>query len=670
MARVQERLRQVFLGTPVDNRQVASVALPKRRALPLFGSDGVSSVSYAPDEIVMTLAVAGSASLVTSPWVGFAIALVLLIVVGTYRYNLKTIAAGGDYELVQQRLGKVAGVATGASLMVDFMLTVAVSASAASGYVLSVVPGLRGHERALTIAMIAVMMLLCLRGLRFLGRIAFVPLYAFLLIISITLVYGYFQDLNGTLEKAATSSWEVVPTDGVSSAMNGIALFVLMMRTFSSGAVALTGVSTVSNSVRFFKKPKASNAAATMMMMGGISALLLIGVLYMVRATGAVAVLDTSQLRIHGMSVGDGLYQVPVLIQMAEAVYASAVMPVILVAVTVAMLLVAIITAFTGFPQLTNAIAEKGYLPVHLRTKTSPHLHANSVLILGVSSMVLVALLGADLNTLIQLYIVGVFLSMTLTQAAIIKYRWRDFKFTVDRYKRRPLIRQLAITLVGFVATFIVFWVVLLTKLTHGAWITLIVIAVLSKGMLAVRKHYNDINRELELPANAPELAQQRALPSRVHAVVYVPRVRKPLMRAISYARATRPSTIEAVLINQDPKRAKEAQKQWRSLEIPVPLVVLDAPFRDAVQPFIEYVQRRREETPRDVIVVYLPEYVVPHWWERLLHRRIVHRLKAKLRYEQGIVIASVPWQLEGASAPGQHTVEAHVETSTYTAEH
>ncbi len=670
MVRVQERIKRVFLGAPVDNRQVASVVLPKRRALPLFGSDGVSSVSYAPDEIVMTLALAGSASLVTSPWVGFAIALVLLIVVGTYRYNLRTIAAGGDYELVQQRLGTGAGVATGASLMVDFMLTVAVSSAAASGYLLSVIPALRGHERLLTVAIIGVMMLLCLRGVKFLGRVAFVPLYAFLVVIGITLAYGYFQELNGTLAQAATSSWQIVPADDANSAMTGAALFVLMMRTFSSGAVALTGVSTVSNSVRFFKKPKSSNAAATMMIMGGISALLLIGVLYMVRATGAVAVLDTSQLRINGMSVGDGLYQVPVLIQMAEAVYAYPVMPVVLVAVTVGMLLVAVITAFTGFPQLTNAIAEKGYLPVQMRTNTAPHLHANSVLLLGISSMVLVALIGADLNTLIQLYIVGVFLSMTLTQAAIIKYRWRDLKFTVDRFKRRPLIRQLAITLVGFIATFIVFWVVLLTKLTHGAWITLILIAVLSKGMLAVRKHYNTINQELELSAGAPELAQQRALPSRVHAVVYVPRVRKPLMRAISYARGTRPSTIEAVLINQDPKRAKEAQRQWRALELPVPLVVLDAPFRDAVQPFIEYVQRRREESPRDVIVVYLPEYVVPHWWGKLLHRRIVHRLKARLRYEPGIVIASVPWQLEGSRSSAQHTVEAHVEASPYTAEH
>lgn len=646
VARTAQRLQRILLGSPVDRRQVRSIALSKRRALALFGSDGVSSVAYAPDEIVVTLALAGSLSLVISPWIGAAIALVLLVVIGTYRYNLRSIAEDGDYELVNKRLGPRAGVAVGASLMVDFMLTVAVSLSAASGYLLSVFPALRGHERWLTIALVLAVMLLCLRGLTFLKKIAHIPLYLFLIILGITLVIGYGQSISGTLKPAESSTWQIVPETGIETTLAGVGLLVLLTRTFSSGAVALTGVSTISNSASFFARPQAINAAKTLMMMGGISAVLLVGVLYVARATGVRAVIDTSQLRINGMPVGEDFYQKPVLMQMANAVYNHPLMPSLLMLATVAILVTAAITAFTGFPLLTAAIAEKGYLPVQLRARSTPTLFAKSVTLLGGATALFIAVMGADLNTLIQLYIVGVFLSMAMTQTAIIKVRLRELRFTVKAEKRRQLVRPFIVTLIGFAATALVLVVVLVTKLGQGAWVTAILILLLSKAMLSVRYHYDSVNSHLELPTDPAEIAQQKALPSRVHAVVFVQRVRKPLLRAVSYARATRPSTIEAVLVNQDDARVQQAQEQWENLQLPVPLTIVDAPYRDSVPPFIDYLKRKREANPRDVLMVYLPEYVVPHWWERMLHRRTVHRLKNELRKQPGIVIASVPWQL------------------------
>ncbi|QRZ60879.1 APC family permease [Rothia sp. ZJ932] len=652
MAGTVERLQRLFLGSLVDRRQVRSLALSKRRALGLFGSDGVSSVAYAPDEIVMMLALAGSGALIISPWVGAAIALVLLVVIGTYRYNLSSIAEGGDYELVNKRLGARTGVAVGASLMVDFMLTVTVSLAVASSYILSAFPALRDKSLWVTAALIVLVMLLCLRGLTFLKKISYLPLLLFLIAIGFTITVGYGKSLAGTLGQSVSSNWQIVPEQGTDPHLAGAGLFLLLARTFSSGAVALTGVSTMSNSVRFFERPTVKNASSTLMSMGIISAILLTGVLYLVKETGVRTVMDVSQLRIDGKPVPEGFYQQPVLMQMAETIYDDALMPTVLMLTTVAILIMAATTAFTGFPLLTAAIAEKGYLPVQLRAQSSPTLFAKSVILLGVCTLMFITLIGADLNTLIQMYIVGVFFSMTMTQAAIIKVRARELKFTLNATKRVRLIRPFIVTLIGFTATALALGVVILTKFTQGAWVTLILILVLSKAMLSVRNHYDSINQNLELPSDSAELAQQKTLPARVHAVVFVQRVRKPLMRAISYARATRPATIEAVMVNQDSSRVKQAQRSWESLELPVPLTILDAPYRDSVPPFMEYIERKGTESPRDVIIVYLPEYVVPHWWERILHRRTVHRLKARLRRQPGIVVASVPWQISSSTRP------------------
>ena len=261
--------------------------------------------------------------------------------------------------------------------------------------------------------------------------------------------------------------------------------------------------------------------------------------------------------------------------------------------------------------------------------------------------MLLVAIVGPNVHALVQMYIVGVFTAMTLTQYAVLRNRWRAQRITLDTKKRRTLWRDIGISAIGTGASVTVLVVIILTKFTHGAWVTVLLILLLTWLMIKTNKHYSSIDRQLALSADPEQLAADRALPSRVHALIYVERVRKPVLRALAYARASRPSSIEALVVNVDDARTRENIDTWEALELPVDLTVLDSPYRNPAASVLEYVQQMRQKSPRDVLVVYLPEYVVSHWWQGIFHRRTVHKLKARLRHEPGVVVASVPWQIE-----------------------
>ncbi|GGH56799.1 hypothetical protein GCM10007359_01280 [Rothia aerolata] len=640
------RLERTVLGQPAHRTKLATLVLPKRRALPLLGADSISSVAYAPDEIILMLAFAGGAGLIYSPWVGFGVGAILLAVVGTYRYNISQIAEQGDYQLVHRRLGAVPAMVLGASSMVDFLLTVAVSAASGSAFLQAIWPGLIPYDRWVAISLVLLTTLLCVRGMRFMGKISAIPTYAFLLLLSIVLVVGLVEAQFGWLSRAESADYYIIPRTNLDQALTGLGLAVLLARAFSSGAVALSGVSAVNNSVKFFARPKKTNAASTLMLMGAISSVLLVSILYLVEKTGAKVVADPQRyLMVDGALVGENFYQKPVLFQVTDAVFAGQAMPVLLSLATVGILMMATATAFMGFPLLTSKIAEHRYLPIQLSARTSQNLYGNSVLVLSATAVFLVAIFGSDVNSLIQLYIVGVFTSMTLTQTAIVRHKIQQLRVTLDRFKRRRVIRDLIVTALGLLATALSLLVVLLTKLAQGAWITVLLITATVGIMLMVRKHYSRIDNDLELDLETGA-EEARRLPSRVRAVIYVPRVRKPVARAVAYARASRPSSIEAVAINMHEDSTKEIIKRWEQLGVPVPLTVLDSPYRDPVTPVMQHIRELKQRSPRDVLVVYLPEYIVRHWWENLIHRRTVHKLAAQLRRENRIVIAQVPWNI------------------------
>lgn len=640
-------MRIALTGRPVSTRNLSAVNLPKRYALPLFGADGISSVAYAADQMILTLAAAGASALAFSPWIGLGVAMVGLLVIGTYRYNINQIASKGDIQLVHHKLGALPSIVMGASSLMDYMLTVAVSMSSASSFLVALYPQIQDWRTLIAVLLIVALTLFASRGVQLLGKIAYWPLYVFLALLGATLIVGWIRAATGTLPLAESATYVIAPELETHS-LEGLALVLLLARSFSAGVVAFSGVSTISNSVKYFRRPKKYNAAVTMMMMGLITSVLLVSLLGFAAATRVHMVHDTTRfLFIDGHAPGEYFHQKPALYQVALAIYQGVpFFAQLLVFATVGVLIIASLTAFTGFPVIASSLADYQYLPVFFRSVDSRGLYANGVLALSAFSIFLTTVFGSDVYSLIQLYIVGMCLSMVLVQLAVVRYRMRLLRITLAQMPRRALIRDIAVSVVGVVVTAAVLVIVVVTKFAAGAWLSLGMIALMVGGMVVTRRHYDAVDAALDIPLNAESVADVAALPSRVHAIVYVERVRRPVVRALSYARAGRPSTIEALTVNNDRAALEVVKKRWYALGIPVPLSVIDSPYRDTVDAVVSYIRRRRKKSPRDILVVYLPEFVVEHWWQRLLHRRTVRRLKQALLHEPGVMTATVPWAM------------------------
>lgn len=640
-------MRIALIGQPVSTRNLSAVALPKRYALPLFGADGISSVAYAADQMILTLAAAGASALAFSPWIGLGVAMVGLLVIGTYRYNINQIASEGDIQLVHRKLGALPSIVMGASSLMDYMLTVAVSMSSASSFLVALYPQIQDWRTLIAVLLIVALTLFALRGVQLLGKIAYWPLYVFLALLGVTLIVGWVRAATGTLPLAESATYVIAP-EYHDHALEGLALVLLLARSFSAGLVAFSGVSTISNSVKYFRRPKKYNAAVTMMLMGLITSVLLVSLLGFAAATRVHMVHDTTRfLFIDGHTPGEYFHQKPALYQVALAIYQGVpFFAQLLVFATVGVLIIASLTAFTGFPVIASSLADYQYLPVFFRSVDSRGLYANGVLALSAFSIFLTCIFGSDVYSLIQLYIVGMCLSMMLVQLAVVRYRMRLLRITLAQMPRRALLRDIAVSTVGVVVTTAVLVTIVVTKFAAGAWLSLGMIALMVGGMVVTRRHYDAVDAALDIPLNAESVADVAALPSRVHAIVYVERVRRPAVRALSYARAGRPSTIEALTVNNDRAALDVVKKRWYALGIPVPLSVIDSPYRDTVEAVVSYIRRRRKKSPRDILVVYLPEFVVKHWWQRILHRRTVRRLKQALLHEPGVMTATVPWAM------------------------
>lgn len=644
-----DAVKRVLVGRPFENERLTSTLLPKRIALPVFASDALSSVAYAPDEILLTLALAGVTAVTFSPWVGLAVMVVLLTVVASYRQNVHAYpSGGGDYEIARTNLGKPAGITVASALLVDYVLTVAVSMSSASHYLVTAVPGLNGAQVWLAVAGIVLVALVNLRGIRDSGRAFAIPSYFFMLAILSMCAVGLVQAWTGSLGQAPSAQFEIIPEAAFDSGLVGLAGALLVLRAFSSGAAALTGVEAISNGVPNFRKPKSKNAATTLLLLGTIGAAMLGGILYLAQATKLHIVQEPdAQLRLNGAPVPAEYIQHPAISQLAETIFSpTSVFFYLIIASTGLILVLASNTAFNGFPVLASILARDGYLPRQMRTRGDRLTFSNGVVALAAAALVLVIAFGADVTQLIQLYIVGVFVSFTASQLGMIRHWNRRLNNTTGA-ARRPLLKSRAINTVGFCMTALVLAVVLITKFQHGAWIALLAMLVLYLIMWSIRRHYENVARELAVDDDVAP----RALPARVHAIILVSHVRKPMLRALAFARASRPSKLDAIIVDADAEQTEQTLADWERLEIPVPITVLASPYRETTTPIIDYVRSVRRESPRDLIVVYIPEYVVGKWWEQLVHNQTALRIKTRLHFEPGVMVASVPWQLASSDA-------------------
>ncbi|UNX53378.1 APC family permease [Georgenia sp. TF02-10] len=644
MPQIAGAFKRMLVGRPMRSERLGGTLLPKRIALPVFASDALSSVAYAPDEVLLTLALAGTAALTVSPWVGLAVVVVMVTVVASYRQTVHAYpSGGGDYEVATDNLGPRAGLTVAAALLVDYVLTVAVSVSSGVQYLAAAVPATAGHEVAIAVGVVVVLTLLNLRGVREAGTGFAIPVYLFMGAIGLMAVAGFIQAATGTLHPAPSAGFEISPDVSHEQGLTGLAGAFLVLRAFSSGSAALTGVEAISNGVPAFRKPKSANAATTLLLLGTISATMLLSILFLAGRTGVRFVQDPArQLTLDGAPV-TGYRQDPVIGQIAAAVFDGVpVLFFLVTAVTGIILVLAANTAFNGFPVLGSVLARDGYLPRQLHTRGDRLAFSNGIIALAVAAALLIVLFDAEVTRLIQLYIVGVFISFTVSQTGMVRHWTRRLRVATDPAARTRMRRSRAVNFVGLCLTGVVLVIVLATKLTHGAWITLVLMSVLFVLMTTIRRHYDGVARDLQVP----DLAAARALPSRVHAIVLVSRLHLPTMRALAYARATRPSTLEAVTVEVEPEETAALRAAWEEADLPIPLTVLDSPFREITRPVVDYVRSVRRASPRDLVVVFVPQYVVNHWWEQVLHNQSALRLQGRLLFTPGVVMASVPYQL------------------------
>jgi amino acid transporter len=644
-------LKRLVLGRPFRSDTLGETLLPKRLALPIFASDPLSSVAYATQEILLILSLGGLTYLSFSPWIGLAVVVLLTVVVLSYRQVVRAYpSGGGSYEVAVRNLGWTAGLVVAGALMVDYIMTVAVSVAAGVDNIISAVPGLNPYRIAIDVAFIVVLMAMNLRGIRESGRTFAVPTYLFIAGVMLMIVVGLTRVIAGHAPVAESAGYDIRPAQ---TGLTGLALVFLLLRSFSSGCTALTGVEAISNGVPAFRKPKSLNAARTMSAMGAISIVMFVGITALALITHVHVAENTCDL-IGFTGNCQAVPQRTVISQIAASVFGGdhSVLFYFLQATTALILILAANTAFNGFPLLGSILSQDRYLPRQLRTRGDRLAFSNGIVLLSAVAALLVFAFDGSTTRLIQLYIVGVFTSFTLCQAGMVRHWKRELAKATTPADRLGIRQSRAINAVGAVLTAVVLAVVLVTKFTHGAYLVVVAIPMLYVLMQAIHRHYDRVRTEL-LPDDDGEV-----LPSRVHAIVLVSTLHKPSQRAIAFARATRPDTLTAITVNVDDADTRALQLQWEQRRIKIPLKVIESPYREITRPIVNYVANIRRSSPRDLVCVYIPEYVVGRWWENLLHNQSSLRLKGRLLFEPGVMVTSVPWQLHSTSRRDLHRVE------------
>ncbi len=644
--------KRLLLGRKLRSAQLGETLLPKRIAFPVFASDAMSSVAYAPDEIFLMLTLAGLSMYAFSWKIGIAVAVVMLAVVASYRQNVRAYqSGGGDYEVATVNLGGTAGITVASALLVDYVLTVAVSISSAAQYAATAIAPLQGHQVIVAVVATLFLMAMNLRGVRESGTAFAVPTYLFVVGILGMAAWGFVRYIVGDLPQATSAKYDVLPTESYADGIGTAAFVFLLLRAFSSGCAALTGVEAISNGVPAFRKPKGRNAANTLLLLGGVAIAMAMSILTLANLMNVRVVEDPARQLLdgNGQPVGPDYYQDPVLGQLAAGIFDHFTPGFFFVtAVTGLILVLAANTAFNGFPVLGSILARDGFMPRQLHSRGDRLAFSNGIIVLAGFAIVLIVAFDAEVTRLIQLYIIGVFVSFTVSQAGMIRHWARHLRTEVDVAERRRMHRSRAINTFGLAMTGTVLVIVLVTKFLSGAWIAILAMAAVFFVMKAIRHHYDMVAQELEAADD------DASLPSRIHAIVLVSKVHKPTLRAVAYARASRPNTLEAITVDVEEEVTADLLRAWDEAGLPVPLRVLESPYREITKPILDYVRDVRRRSPRDVVTVYIPEYVVGRWWEQLLHNQSALRLKGRLLFTPGVMVTSVPFQLRSSVAAAE----------------
>ncbi|MEU9702158.1 APC family permease [Streptomyces sp. NPDC047981] len=629
--------KRLLVGRPLDSGRLGETLLPKRLALPIFCSDPLSSVAYATEEILLILALGGLAVLHLAWYAAVAIVILLLVVVASYRQTCYAYPGGGGaYVVSAENLGQTAALTAASALLIDYVMTVAVSIVSGVAAITSAVPALDGYAVGLSVAFVAILAWLNLRGVRESGRYFAIPTYAFIATIYLMFAVAAVRMATGATIRAESADLPI----HAESTYTGLALVLLAMRAFASGCTALTGVEAISNGVPAFAKPKSRNAASTLAIMGGVAVTMFFGITTLAMIYEVHVAEDPTEL---GLAPGTAMPTA--LAQIGRATFGSwHFLFYLLQAVTAAVLIMAANTAFNGFPMLASVLGRDRYAPRQLFHRGDRLVYSNGVLLLSLAAIALIVAFDANLTRLIQLYIIGVFVSFTLSQAGMVKHWRRELATPAGAANRVHILRRLSINAFGACLTAVVLVIVLITKFTHGAWIVVVAMPVLFAGMKGVRRHYEAVAAEVAVPSGA----RPHSL-SENHVMVLVASINAPSLRALSYAKTLRPASLTAVTVAEDPAEAEVLRASWDAHGIDVPLRVLSSPYRSVVQPVLRHIRDAPERTEDSVVSVIIPEYVVGHWWEQPLHNQSALRLKARLLFMKNVVVIDVPYRLASA---------------------
>ncbi|TFB67156.1 APC family permease [Cryobacterium sp. Hz7] len=625
-----------IIGDPLSTEKLDGQLLPKHLALPIFASDPLSSVAYAPQELLMILTLGGLAFLSFAPWVAACVVLLLVVVVASYRQLIKAYpSGGGDYEVAHKNLGEKAGLVVASALLVDYVMTVVVSVASGVDNIISALPGLAPFRVEFAVFFVILLAAVNLRGVHESSKAFAIPTYLFIASVLLMVVVGLARVALGDTPMAESANYDVEAQSLAQSAF-----ILLLLRSFASGCSALTGVEAIANGVPAFKHPKVKNAQRTLVLMGGIAITLFIGLTAL--ALFSKVHYAENPCDLIGWEECATSPQRSLIAQIAAATFGNnSIMFFVLQAATAAVLLLAANTAFNGFPLLGSVLAKDSYAPKSLSTRGDRLIYSNGVLLLALFACIILVIYQANLTVLIQLYIIGVFVSFTLGQTGMVRH-WLTLLKT-NPPNRASIIASLSINGFGALLTGVVLIVVTITKFTHGAWLVFVLMPVLFTLMLGVNRYYRDVAKEIEVDADTIFGS------SGDHAIVLVGKMQKPVLKALDYAIAARHESIEAVHISVDVDETKALKRAWVQQNIQVPLRIVQSPYRDISWPLISYIKDRREDHGSEVVTVYTPIYIVGHWWEGLLHNHKARRLRQKLMLVHGVTIALVPWLLDSS---------------------
>ncbi len=612
-------VKRILLGRPIATAEEMSERLAKRFALPVFASDAISSTAYATEEILLALVLAGTVAVAYSFWISVAVVVLLVFVALSYQQTIRAYPnGGGAYMVSKENLGLLPGLIAGASLMVDYVMTVAVSVASGVAAIITAFPSLGNHRILICIGVIILIAIANLRGVSESARFFAVPTYLFVLLCGGMVIVGFIR--------LATGGLHPVPLDPTTTGIQGAALLWIVLRAFSGGCSAMTGTEAISNAVPAFKPPESRNASMTLGIMAAILGFLMLGVTGLTQITHILPRADSTVLGSLGHAVfGGGFFYYA--LQIA----------------TMAILVLAANTSFAGFPRLAFVLARDGLMPRQFMNRGDKLVFSNGIIGLMLAAIVVLVAFGGQTHRLIPLYAVGVFTSFTLSQTGMVKH-W--FRLRSRGWQRRAVMNG-----VGAVMTGVVTFVVLGTKFTHGAYLVLIAVAILITIFYVVRRHYNRIAYFLEpqSPAQLERLGRVAISKPRTTVVLFVSQVNELTARSLALGRGLSPDDFHATTIASDPQRVLDLQRTWQEMDINIPLVVVDSPYREFTRPAVEYVKSLRPG-PDHTVTVIIPEFVVEHWWENFLHNQNALRLKGALLGVPWVVVISIPFHIGAAS--------------------